>query len=132
MIHEVNLKSRLLVAGDSALPVPTVLRYDPADPCAVYATFHAAGDTVEWIFSRDLLYGGLTNDVGVGDVRVWPSTQYDDVIYIGLSSPEGEALIECPLPEVKAFLEFTAKLVPFGDEVVDMEAAINQILTEGW
>ena len=42
-----ELRLRLLVAGDAALPVPAALRYDLADPYAIHATFHAAGDTVE-------------------------------------------------------------------------------------
>ena len=94
-----ELRLRLLVAGDAALPVPAALRYDLADPYAIHATFHAAGDTVEWVFARDLLAAGLRDDAGLGDVRVWPSSEAGvQVVYISLSSPEGEALLEAPAP----------------------------------
>lgn len=137
MIHEIHVQTRLLIAGDGALPVPAEFRYDSEDPYAVKATFHAAGDMVEWIFARDLLYGGLTNDMGIGDVRMWPCTDSGvNVMYISLSSPEGEALIECPIPEMKGFLDDTYQMVPAGNESVpaqrSVEDALTKILSESW
>ena len=128
-----ELRLRLLVAGDAALPVPAALRYDLADPYAIHATFHAAGDTVEWVFARDLLAAGLRDDAGLGDVRVWPSSEAGvQVVYISLSSPEGEALLEAPAPELSTFLDRTYATVPAGSESVhlDIDAALTQLIAE--
>lgn len=121
MIHEVNMELRLLVTGDTSIPVVSVLRYDPADPYAIHVKFFAAGDEVNWIFARDLLSDGLLRDTGQGDVRIWPASQEPgykalDSVYLALSSPEGEALLELPASELSAFLEFTYNLVHPGDE----------------
>jgi hypothetical protein len=128
-----DLRLRLLVAGDAALPVPAALRYDISDPYAIHATFHAAGDTVEWVFARDLLAAGLRDDAGLGDVRVWPSSDAGvQVVYISLSSPEGEALLEAPAPELSNFLERTYVTVPAGNEstYLDIDAALTQLIAE--
>ena len=69
-----ELHLRLVVSGDSSLPVPAGLRYETTDPYAVHATFHTGGgETVDWVFARDLLSEGLLRPSGAGDVRVWPS-----------------------------------------------------------
>jgi hypothetical protein len=128
-----ELRLRLLVAGDAALPVPAALRYDVSDPYAIHATFHAAGDTVEWVFARDLLAAGLKDDAGLGDVRVWPSSEAgEQVVYISLCSPEGEALLEAPAPELSNFLERTYATVAAGDESMhlDIDAALTQLIAE--
>jgi hypothetical protein len=127
-----ELRLRLLVAGDAALPVPAALRYDVADPYAVHAAFHAAGDTVEWVFARELLAAGLQGEAGIGDVRVWPSSDTGvDVVFVSLSSPEGQALLEAPARELAAFLERTYSAVPAGGESshVDVDTALAQLLS---
>ena len=50
-----QLDVRLVVPGDAGVPLPVTLRYDPADPYAVYATFRTPDGTVEWVFARELL-----------------------------------------------------------------------------
>jgi len=126
-----ELRLRLLVSGDAALPVPAALRYDVADPYAVHATFHAAGDTVEWVFARELLAAGLQGTAGLGDVRVWPSTDAGlDVVFVSLSSPEGQALLEAPARALAGFLERTHRAVPAGAESLhlDVDTALTHLL----
>jgi hypothetical protein len=115
MIHEIHIQASLLVSGEEPLPVPSTLRYDSEDPYAIYATFLAGGEAVDWVFSRELLYGGLTNHMGVGDVQAWPS-EVAPVMFLLLCSPDGSAMIEMPIPEVRNFLDFTARMVHYGDE----------------
>jgi Streptomyces sporulation and cell division protein, SsgA len=126
-----ELRLRLLVAGDAALPVPAALRYDVADPYAVHAAFHAGDETVEWVFARELLSTGLRDEAGLGDVRVWPSSETGvDVVYVSLSSPEGEALLEAPARELSMFLKRTYAAVPAGSEsaYLDIDTALANLL----
>src|ERR1044072_6700001 len=72
-----ELHLRLVVSSEPPLPPPAGLRYDPADPYAVHATFHTgAEETVEWVFARDLLAEGLHRPTGTGDVRGWPARSH--------------------------------------------------------
>lgn len=126
-----ELRLRLLVSGDAALPVPAALRYDLTDPYAVHATFLTGSETVEWVFARELLAAGLRGQAGLGDVRVWPSNQAGiEVVYVSLSSPEGEALLEAPAKELSTFLERAYAAVPAGTETdhLDIDTALTHLL----
>lgn len=129
-----ELQLRLVVSSESSLPVPAGLRYDSADPYAVHASFHTGGnETVDWVFARDLLAEGLRRPTGCGDVRVWPSrNRGQGIVCIALSSPEGEALLEAPAPELSNFLERTYATVAAGDESMhlDIDAALTQLIAE--
>src|SRR3569832_2306621 len=72
---EVETSLRLVAPDATALPVRASLRYDPEDPYAVHVLFHAesaGGEPVSWSFARELLFTGLDEPAGIGDVRVWP------------------------------------------------------------
>ena len=72
---EVETSLRLVTPEANALPVRASLRYDPNDPYAVHVLFHAesaGGEPVSWSFARELLFTGLDEPAGIGDVRVWP------------------------------------------------------------
>lgn len=135
-IIQADLRLNLLVAGEASLPVPATFAYDTDQPLSIQATFHAAGDTIEWVFSRELMDAGLGGDAGLGDVRMWPGKVFKDadnieveVLYISLNSPEGQALMECDHATVKAFLDQTYELVPTGTEVIDMDAVLMDLLS---
>ncbi|MFI8169724.1 SsgA family sporulation/cell division regulator [Streptomyces sp. NPDC085931] len=125
---------RLILAGESSLPVQTGLRYDTADPYAVHATFHlGAEETITWVFARDLLAEGLHRPTGTGDVRVWPSRSHGQgVVCITLSSPEGEALLEAPARALESFLKRTDAAVPPGTEhdYLCLDEQLSRLLTE--
>ncbi|QNP68222.1 SsgA family sporulation/cell division regulator [Streptomyces roseirectus] len=108
-----ELHWRPVVSVESSLPVPAVLRYGTADSYAVQATFRTgAEETVEGVFSRDVLAAGLRRRTGAGDVRVWPSLRNGrGVVCVTLSSPEGEALLEAPARALEAFLKRTCSVV---------------------
>ncbi len=130
-----ELELRLVVPGSTSLPVRSALTYDPADPYAVTASFHAGSgsseEVVQWTFARDLLSDGVTAPVGTGDVRVWPATSGGSpVVWLSLSSPSGKALFEMPLAELVEFLRQTYDVVPIGKEsnYVDVDAELAVLL----
>lgn len=128
-----ELDLRLVVAGESSLPVSVELRYDAGDPYAVHATFRTGEEPVRWVFARDLLAEGVTRPVGDGDVRVWPSRERGlDVVLVGLSSPDGAALLEAPAALLVEYLRRTYACVPEGRESVhlDLDSAIERLFDE--
>ena len=62
----------LTSAEASAVPVKVDMTYHSRDPYAVRASFRTGSSSVEWVFARDLLHGGLVGPAGAGDVRVQP------------------------------------------------------------
>ncbi|CAM5453382.1 SsgA family sporulation/cell division regulator OS=Streptomyces tendae OX=1932 GN=GUR47_07800 PE=3 SV=1 [Streptomyces tendae] len=113
-----ELELRLVLSPERGVPVPARLGYHTDDPYAVHITFHIdSGHPVHWTFARDLLVEGVFRPSGHGDVRVWPSkAEGRSVVLIALSSPEGDALLEAPVPQVSAWLERTLRAVPPGTE----------------
>src|SRR4026208_2223438 len=92
---------QLVAPGDGSVSLPVVLHYDVVDPYAVHATFRTGqGGGVSWVFARELLALGVHRPSGDGDVRVWPSwSSGAEVVFIGLTSPDGEALLQAPTRE---------------------------------
>ena len=48
-----------------AVPVKVDLTYHSRDPYAVRASFRTGSSSVEWVFARDLLHGGLVGPAGL-------------------------------------------------------------------
>ncbi|WP_425579008.1 SsgA family sporulation/cell division regulator [Streptomyces echinatus] len=88
-----GLTARLVVSRVYSLPLRMRLRYEPADPYVVRATFFSHSDEpVEWILGRDLLADGLEGCAGHGDVRIWSAVgRGDQAMYIALGSRAGAA-----------------------------------------
>ncbi len=124
---------RLVVPGDDGLLLRATLRYDPADPFAVEATFRAADEAISWVIARDLLHDGLLAEAGVGDVRVWPQAWQDgvlDLVLIELRSPDGQATLAIDAADLEAFLRRTLDVVPRGCEsaYLDLDTVIDRLL----
>lgn len=106
--------------------------YDAADPFAVSTTFRTQWSEVVWTFARELLFGGLTNPTGDGDVHVWPclDSEGNAIAIIEFSSPDGELLVQAPGIEISTFLSRTYTQVPAGTESshVDVDDLIHQLL----
>jgi Streptomyces sporulation and cell division protein, SsgA len=130
------LRLQQVVAGSDTLPVDAELSFDPADPYAVTATFHAEPETADapsvvWTFARELLADGLDQPAGQGDIGVWPSTSRGlPVVCLALRSPSGHALLEASVADVEAFLAASYTLVPMGEESAhcDLEATFARLL----
>ncbi|HEX6517756.1 MAG TPA: SsgA family sporulation/cell division regulator [Nocardioidaceae bacterium] len=121
----------LIDASGAATPIDAELHYDPRDPYAVTAVFHA-GSEVSWTFGRDLLLSGLYEPAGDGDVHVWPCLDADGraVVVVELCSPDGEALVQARSGDLTTFVERMVQAVQPGRESqhVDVDAAIFAIL----
>ncbi|MGW4568895.1 SsgA family sporulation/cell division regulator [Streptomyces sp. NPDC004561] len=117
-VVERELELKLVLSPERSIPVPARLSYRSDDPYAVHITFHINSEhPVGWTFARELLVEGVFRPCGHGDVRAWP-TKADghDVVLVALSSPDGDALLEAPVPQVSAWLERTLRVVPPGTE----------------
>lgn len=129
-----EIRLHLLVSEDDAWAVPTTLSYRPADPYAVHATMNTASESIDWVFSRELLHDGLRHPCGVGDLHVEPGT--DDrgrtFVSIDLSAPDGHAVLRADATDLAAFLADTFLAVPLGEESahLDLEAVLLLLLTE--
>ena len=127
-----ELTVQLVAPGDGSISLPVVMHYDLADPYAVHATFRTGqGEGVSWVFARELLTLGVHRPIGDGDVRVWPSwSSGSEVVFIGLTSPDGEALLQAPTRALVDFLGRTYSVCAQGqeDQHLDLDRAIEALL----
>ncbi|MER8084515.1 SsgA family sporulation/cell division regulator [Streptomyces sp. NPDC058316] len=117
-VVERELEFKLVLSPERSIPVPARLTYRTEDPYAVHVAFHIGSEfPVRWTFARELLVEGVFRPCGQGDVRIWP-TKVDvrNVIFVALTSPDGDALLEIPSAAVAAWVERTLRLVPPGTE----------------
>ncbi|WP_369389520.1 SsgA family sporulation/cell division regulator [Streptomyces sp. CG1] len=133
-VVERELELRLILSPERGIPVPARLSYRSDDPYAVHIMFHINSESpVNWTFARELLVEGVFRPCGHGDVRVWP-TKVDNrsVVLMALSSPDGDALLEAPIPQVSAWLERTLRAVPPGTEggQLGIDDALDQLLAQ--
>lgn len=114
-----------------ATPVAATLQYDARDPWAVTLDFGEG--SVHWTFARDLLIEGLDAPAGIGDVQVWPTVDLDGVAttVLGLSSPDGVALLQGPTRPLALFVARMLDCVPLGAEstLVDLDHELIDIVS---
>lgn len=111
-------------------PVRTRWAYRTDEPYAVTVSFCAErGKWVEWVFARDLLIEGLEAPAGLGDLRVRPSEEDDEVVLLDISSPNGDATFELDREGAEEFLANTLDLVPAGAECehFDVDRLIDEV-----
>ncbi|MFI0811341.1 SsgA family sporulation/cell division regulator [Streptomyces echinatus] len=132
IVVERELELKLVLSPERSVPVPARLGYRSDDPFAVHIAFHITSEhPVNWTFARELLVEGVFRPCGHGDVRVWPTKVGGrGVVLMALSSPDGEALLEAPVPQVSAWLERTLRAVPPGTEGgrLGLDDALDQLL----
>ncbi|RBM19252.1 SsgA family sporulation/cell division regulator [Prauserella sp. PE36] len=98
------LLSRLSYAADEPFTVALAFRIDP-------------DEWVEWEFARDLLLDGITEPAGIGDVRVRPDlATHEDYLVLELESPDGYAVVEIDIEDLRRFTRATVEIVPPGTE----------------
>lgn len=111
-------------------PVAATLEYDARDPWAVSLDFGEG--SVHWTFARDLLIEGLDAPAGIGDVQVWPTVDADGIAttVLGLSSPDGVALLQGPTRPLALFVARMLDRVPLGAEstLVDFDHELTSIV----
>lgn len=124
-----DLQFDLLIAGAERLKVAAHVSYDTRDPFAVSVSFEAGdGQRVEWTFARDLLDQGLWQEIGDGDVKVWP---HAGAIFLSLCSPSGKAILETRRPGLADFMARIQCVVPVGQEAdhVDFDRELESLLS---
>ncbi|HAM24369.1 MAG TPA: SsgA family sporulation/cell division regulator [Actinobacteria bacterium] len=122
-----NLDLMLIVDGEPSLPVRTVARYSPEDPLVVTLTFLAQAQGVRWTIARDLLWDGMDDAVGDGDVHVEP---HDDGVHLVLHTSGGTAHFAIDTVELGEFLIQTDAVVAHGDEDAVLGADLDRTLTD--
>ncbi|MFH8472827.1 SsgA family sporulation/cell division regulator [Streptomyces sp. NPDC018000] len=117
-VVERDLELKLVLSPERSIPVPARLTFRTQDPYAVHVAFHVGSEfPVHWTFARELLVEGVFRPCGEGDVRIWPSkSDLRNVVFVALTSPDGNALLEVPSAAVATWLERTLRLVPPGTE----------------
>ncbi len=103
-------------------------RYDDNYPTDVTVTFtggedgDGAPDSVTWLLGRDVL---ALRVEGLADVRCRRDRAW---FHLDLSVPDGNATFTLVYGQVAAFLHATTRLVPYGEERIDMDAGLAQLL----
>ncbi len=115
-----------LIADGANVPVDAVLSYHSSDPYALRVLFSvASSQPVEWVFSRELLIGGIRIPAGTGDVQIFPT---NDGIILELNSPGGRARLLGDADALSVFAEEMLEIVPLGSELsyfdLDQEIAM--------
>jgi hypothetical protein len=133
-VIEQAVQARLVSSTPRMETVPATLRYDRADPFAVRMAFPPPatleGTEVTWEFSRELLATGMTEAVGVGDVRVRPFGYGRTVLEF--HAPEGTAMVHLRTSELRRFLERARGMVPDGREhlYLDLDHDLTELLRD--
>ncbi|AUY49176.1 SsgA family sporulation/cell division regulator [Streptomyces sp. CB01881] len=130
----VPLELRAVVCPGITVSVAACLRYDPAEPYAVYLDNHTDLDEpITWMFARDLLAAGMDAWAGTGDVSVHPGTgATSQTLFIALGGENGTVVLRAEAAPVKAFLTATERIVPFGAEPrhLDLDGLLHRLLEE--
>ncbi|WP_037600722.1 SsgA family sporulation/cell division regulator [Streptacidiphilus rugosus] len=123
------MDARLTVGNSQPLGLPLRFGYDSRDPFALTLDLRAPTGTVTvWRLSRDLVWEGLQQPTGLGDVRVWPPAADQLDLQIMLRGREATALLAIPAQPVRRWLATRAfALVPQGAEadLIDWDTELN-------
>lgn len=104
--------------------------YDVVDPYAVQVIFHVPAGDVPWVVARSLLTRGLGEPTGEGDIRLRPGLDEDGraVVRMDFHSPEGRLKVEVRSAELLSFLSRTWITVRPGQEAVDLDDLLADLL----
>ncbi|MGW1379689.1 SsgA family sporulation/cell division regulator [Streptomyces sp. NPDC002446] len=128
-----TLEMQLVLGPRDAVPVAGRFSYRSDRPYEVEVAFISRGRTVStWLFARDLLIGGLREEVGEGDVRVWAFRRPGEArrVHIELSTGSSVCELSVRATELTAWLEQTAAIVPPGHEgrFLDLDTHLARLL----
>ncbi|MBD0710927.1 MULTISPECIES: SsgA family sporulation/cell division regulator [unclassified Streptomyces] len=129
-----RLGIRRVLDGVPLQPVRAEFRFDPASPMVVSATFTPwRGRGVTWRIGRELLYRGLYEESGEGDVQAWPVRgEHAETAWLLLESRTSSAVFELPVVELEEWLDATYGMVPEETEgdVLDWDAFLGGLLDD--
>ncbi|GGU38267.1 SsgA family sporulation/cell division regulator [Lentzea flava] len=110
----------------SVEPMNVDLQYRSDDPHAVTLRFQARDQESIWVVGRELLSDGLLAPAGIGDVRLRPG--HGNVLVLELFTEDSHAVFHLSADELGRFLDSTYAAVPAGQEVVDFELLLKDLL----
>lgn len=126
-------QSQFVYLNGCGTPVLARLMYRADDPFTVSLAFRIdANDWVEWDFARELLFAGLTQPAGIGDIRLRPDLATDEeFIVLELESPDGYAVVELEIADLRRFADATTAIVTPGTEAerLDLDQLIDELTT---
>lgn len=117
---------RFASGGTKEMDVEAV--WDAEDPLVVMLTFLDNWGEPMWEVSRDLLLGphGGVRALPGGDIQVRYGLNW---IYLTLTGEDAPSCdVALPRWRVEAFLKQTLKQVPQGEEFIDVDAALEELL----
>ncbi|MFF7190401.1 SsgA family sporulation/cell division regulator [Streptomyces sp. NPDC008222] len=122
-VAPLSMRIYRLVWSSFRIPLHADFRFDPDVPLIVTVTFKPKDQRpVTWRISRELLYGGLMESSGVGDVQVWPVHIHRRwMLRIGLKARGTFAVFEVDLRSLEHWLHDTYAVVPMGEELNGLE-----------
>ncbi|WP_037858945.1 SsgA family sporulation/cell division regulator [Streptomyces sp. NRRL S-340] len=127
-----SLDIRRVLDGVPRQPIRAEFRFDPVTPMIVSATFTPwRGPSVIWRISRELLYRGLYEESGEGDVQAWPThSDEGEAAWLLLESKGTSAVFELPVTEVGEWLDMTYGVVSAEAEAdaLDWDAFLGELL----
>ncbi|MGW0087181.1 SsgA family sporulation/cell division regulator [Streptomyces sp. NPDC003393] len=133
-VHQIELSLPIhqVVQQSVRIPIKAVLLFDSTAPLTVSVTFRSGGEPpVTWCISRELLYWGLFEASGTGDVRLWPTTvNGHDVVHMLLECGGKSALFHLDRDSLKCWLDDTYDLVGSAEELaeVDWDVVVRQLV----
>ncbi|WP_112261348.1 SsgA family sporulation/cell division regulator [Lentzea terrae] len=107
-------------------PMNVDLHYRSDDPHAVTMRFQARDQESTWLVGRELLSDGLLSPAGLGDVRLRP--EHGDLLVLELFTEDSHAVFHLSADELGRFLDSTYAVVPAGQEVLDFELLLKDLL----
>lgn len=102
-----------VVDGLPRQPTRAEFRFDAATPMTISVTLTPwRGPGVTWRIGRELLYRGLFEESGEGDVQVWPMhSDEGEAAWLLLESRDASAVFELPVAEVAEWLDASYGIV---------------------
>ncbi|MEU9044897.1 MULTISPECIES: SsgA family sporulation/cell division regulator [unclassified Kitasatospora] len=135
-VLELSLDVRRVLGRVERQPLRADFRFDRDTPVLVSVTLTPPrGRSVTWRISRELLYRGLSEPSGEGDVRIWPVPgERGELAWLRLASRETSAVLELPVAALAQWFEATYRLVSAEQTrkaaELDWEAFVTQLRTE--
>ncbi|MFJ7497290.1 SsgA family sporulation/cell division regulator [Streptomyces sp. NPDC097727] len=133
-LSALRLDIRRVLDGVPRQPVRAEFRFDPGTPMVVSLTLTPwHGAAVTWRIGRELLYRGLYEESGEGDVQAWPTQcEEGDAAWLLLESGESSAVFELPVAEVEEWLDASYGIVSAEAEAdaLDWDTFIGELLED--
>lgn len=129
-------KGNILHSDGDTVPVHIAWSWFPTEPLIIKGTFsHPDGKVVVWEFSRELLAATLRDCEVHGELDLVAARKWPDTLMLTLTGVDTKtgadysAVVVTTDQAVRSVITKSTRTVPIGDEVVDVDGAIELILS---